>query len=284
MSRLARIEGLKQPDAFRLDAGHLERLSINRLRTAIRHRKIVPVFQPIVDLHSGKTTSCEVLARWQDSDLGEISPEIFVPVAERAGLLDEMMEILLQPVADAMHRSPDTITFAINVSPSQMRKPWFAARLLLWIDRLDIPAHRLILEITEAVLICDFAAVNKTLKALRSHGIRIALDDFGTGYSNLQYLYEIDCDIVKIDRCFVEKIGRITASEKIIQAVVGLGSGLGFTVTAEGVENLSQAQLLKQLGCDQGQGYVFSRPVGVEAFIKANGVRPAKLPMTRLVA
>ncbi len=270
-------DGLVQPE---VTAG--PELSTQRLRDAIEGRAIIPLFQPIIDLATGETTGCEVLARWTDGELGAISPDVFIPAAERAGLLDKMMISLLQPVADAMHRTHPRLSFSINVSPSQLRDSWFSARFLSYIRRLNIPPQRLIVEITEAVLIRDFASINATLKSLRAQGIRIALDDFGTGYSNLQYLCAIDCDIVKIDRCFVERLGREGASRKVIQAVVGLGSGLGFSITAEGIETDEQARLLLQLGCDRGQGFMYSRPVSGREFVRSNGLPSRGHPVREL--
>jgi EAL domain-containing protein (putative c-di-GMP-specific phosphodiesterase class I) len=249
------------------------------LKEAIDRDRLVPVFQPIVDLKTGTVSGCEVLARWQHEAIGTVSPDTFVPMAERAGLLDRMLLKMLEPVARVVKHSDPSLSFSVNVSPSQLRDPWFAAQLLQYLHRLGIPPHRIIVEITEAVLIKDFSMVNNAVKSLRAQGIRIALDDFGTGYSNLQYLCAIDVDIVKIDRCFVDRLNADGNGEKIIRAVAGLASGLELSVTAEGIETAGQADLLRQLGCHRGQGYVFARPMSGEEFCQGNWSRlvaPAK--------
>ena len=239
-----------------------------RLSLAIKTGEVAPAFQPIIDLTTGEIVSCEVLARWTDASHGSISPDIFVPLAEKSGLLDQLMISLLSPVADAMKQCPPAITFAINVSPSQLRDPWFAVRLISYMLRLGIPAQRLMVEITESVLIKDFMAINATLKSLRSQGVRIALDDFGTGYSNLQYLCSIDCDVIKVDRCFVEGLQNGGTSRKVLTAVAGLSAALGLSITAEGIETEEQARQLSDLGCARGQGFLFSRPVPASKFVQ----------------
>ena len=248
-------------------------IGVGELADAIDRNRLVPVFQPIVDLKTGTVSGCEVLARWQHDEFGAVSPDTFVPMAERAGLLDRMLLTMLEPVARVVKQSNPSLSFSINVSPSQLRDPWLAIQLLQYLHRLRIPPHRIIVEITEAVLIKDFSLVNNAVRSLRAQGIRIALDDFGTGYSNLQYLCAIDVDIVKIDRCFVDRLNQTESGEKIIRAVAGLASGLGFSITAEGIETAGQADLLRQLGCHRGQGYVFARPMSGEEFCKADWTR-----------
>jgi EAL domain-containing protein (putative c-di-GMP-specific phosphodiesterase class I) len=256
-----------------VDAAIQRTATVRDLAEAIDGNRLVPVFQPIVDLETGKVSGCEILARWQHDSFGIIPPDTFVPMAERAGLLDRMLLKMLEPVAQVVEHSDPSLSFSINVSPSQLRDPWFAAQLLQYLHRLRIPPHRIIVEITEAVLIKDFSLVDTAVKSLRAQGIRIALDDFGTGYSNLQYLCAIDVDIVKIDRCFVDRLGADENGEKVILAVAGLASGLEFSITAEGIETAGQADLLRQLGCHRGQGYVFARPMNGEEFCNGDWTR-----------
>lgn len=243
-------------------------ISIERLGAAIRNQHIVPVFQPIVDLRSGQTVSCEVLARWEDDDLGPVSPETFIPLAEEAGLLDDLMTSVMRPVTDVMRRSDPSISMAVNISPSQLKDPWFPARMFGYLPTSSLPPHRLIVEITEGVLIEDFPAVSRTLQSLRAQGIRFALDDFGTGYSNLSYLCSLDVDSVKIDHCFVDNLDHASSNRKIIQAIVGLGASLGFSVVAEGIETASHANELAKLGCDKGQGFLYAKPMSGADFIR----------------
>jgi EAL domain-containing protein (putative c-di-GMP-specific phosphodiesterase class I) len=246
-------------------------ISTARLGAAISNQYIVPVFQPIVDLRSGQTVSCEVLARWEDDNLGPISPEIFIPLAEQAGLLDELMTSVLRPVTNVMRRSDPSISMAINISPNQLKDPWFATQMFGYLHRSGLQPHRLIVEITEGVLIEDFPAVSRSVQSLRAQGIRFALDDFGTGYSNLSYLCSLDVDSVKIDRCFVSNLDHVSSNRKVIQAVVGLGAGLGFSVVAEGIETAGQASELAKLGCNRGQGFLYAKPMSGADFIQYHG-------------
>ncbi len=246
-------------------------ISNERLGAAIRNRHIVPVFQPIIDLRSGQTVSCEVLARWEDDQLGPVSPETFIPLAEEAGLLDDLMTSVLRPVTNVMRRSDPSISMAVNISPSQLKDPWFAARLFGYLHSSGLQPHRLIVEITEGVLIKDFPAVNRTVQSLRAQGLRFALDDFGTGYSNLSYLCSLHIDSVKIDRCFVDNLDHASTNRKIIQGVVGLGAGLGFSVVAEGIETADHARELAKLGCDRGQGFLYAKPMSGAEFIRHHG-------------
>ncbi len=249
-------------------------IPIDRLGTAISDQHIVPFFQPIVDLRSGQTVSCEVLARWEDGSLGPVSPETFIPMAEQAGLLDDLMTSVLRPVANVMRRIDPSISMAVNFSPSQLNDPWFAARMFGYLHRSGLQPGRLVVEITEGVLIEDFPAVCRMVQSLRAQGIRFALDDFGTGYSNLSYLCSLDVDSVKIDRSFIDNLDHASTNRRIIQAVAGLGAGLGFPVVAEGIETASHAAELAELGCDRGQGFLYAKPMSGADFIRHldNGV------------
>lgn len=247
------------------------------IASAIEARAIVPVFQPVVDMKTGETVSCEVLSRWNHDDHGVIVPGAFIACAEAAGLLDPLMMSLLDPVSDVIARSSATLSFAINISPSQLSDPWFAPRFLSQLIRARIPPHKLIIEITEAVLIDDFAVVGATIRSLKAQGLQIALDDFGTGYSNLSYICELDIDSIKLDRKFVGKLAECSTTEKIIQAIVGLSSGLGMTIVAEGIETMRHARHLAELGCHHGQGFLYARPMAGPEFIRHHAVRALTL-------
>lgn len=240
------------------------------IASAIEARTIVPVFQPVVDMKTGETVSCEVLSRWNHDDHGVIVPGAFIACAEAAGLLDPLMMSLLDPISDVIAKSNATLSFAINISPSQLSDPWFAPRFLSQLIRARIPPHRLTIEITETVLIEDFAAVGTTIRSLKAQGLRIALDDFGTGYSNLSYICELDIDSIKLDRKFVCSLAENSTTEKIVQAIVGLSSGIGATVVAEGIETKCLARHLTELGCHHGQGFLYARPMAGSEFIASS--------------
>lgn len=243
------------------------------LAKAIGNSDIVPVFQPVVDMTSGRTVACEVLARWHHDDHGIIAPSAFIGCAEEAGLLDDMLLSLIAPISAVIARCSPTLTFAINISPSQLSDPWFAARLLSHLIRTRIPPHRMTIEITVAVLIEDFATVGTTIRSLKAQGLSVALDDFGTGYSNLSYICELVIDAIKLDRKFVATLGSNATTEKIIQAIIGLSSGVGMTVVAEGIETVGHATRLAELGCQRGQGFLYAKPMSATDFVRNHTLR-----------
>jgi EAL domain-containing protein (putative c-di-GMP-specific phosphodiesterase class I) len=188
-----------------------------------------------------------------------ISPAEFIPIAEDSGLINELGQWVLNAAcAEAVHW-PDHVRVAVNVSPVQFRSQTLALNVAAALAASGLAASRLELEITEAVLIRDDAALD-ALHQLRKLGVRIALDDFGTGYSSLSYLQRFPFDKIKIDRSFVAEITTRSDSAAIVCAVAGLAKSLDVTVTAEGVETAEQFDLLRAAGCHQAQGYLFGRP------------------------
>jgi EAL domain-containing protein (putative c-di-GMP-specific phosphodiesterase class I) len=198
-------------------------------------------FQPMVNIRAARISGCEALVRWPHPIRGHISPAEFVPLAERSGLIEGIGEWVLQQACAEAAKWPEDVRVAVNLSPAQF--------------------NRMELEITESMLlICNEKTIS-TLHQLRGLGIQIAMDDFGTGYSSLSYLRAFPFDKLKIDRSFVRDLGESDRSTAIVKAVVGLGSGLGVATVAEGVETIEQLQQLKEYGCDEVQGYLFSPPL-----------------------
>ncbi|WP_407174659.1 EAL domain-containing protein [Bradyrhizobium sp. STM 3562] len=228
------------------------------LREAIAAGALEVHYQPCVSLKDDRITGCEALVRWRHAERGMISPAEFIPIAEDTGLINELGEwVLMTACADAA-RWPDTIRLAVNVSPVQFKSGTLALKVMTALAASGLPADRLELEITEAVLIRDDATALAILHQLRAIGVRIALDDFGTGYSSLSYLQRFPFDKIKIDRSFVEHVAEPEGSSSIVQAVVHLANARQMTTTAEGVETESQKHLLRSLGCSEMQGYLFS--------------------------
>jgi diguanylate cyclase (GGDEF)-like protein len=228
------------------------------LRQAISDGALEVYYQPCVSLRDNKITGCEALLRWRHPERGMISPAEFIPIAEETGLINQLGEWVLMTACAEATTWPDDIRLAVNVSPVQFKSGTLALKIVAALAASGLPASRLELEITEAVLIRDDEAALAVLHQLRAIGVRIALDDFGTGYSSLSYLQRFPFDKIKIDRCFVDDIAEPDGSSCIVQAVVNIAAARDMTTTAEGVETKQQQELLRALGCAEMQGYLFS--------------------------
>jgi diguanylate cyclase (GGDEF)-like protein len=215
-------------------------------------------YQPLVNLRDNEVSGCEALLRWRHPVRGMISPAEFIPVAEDSGLISQLGEWVLTRACAEAATWPKNIKLAVNVSPVQFRNHAFALKVASTLAESGLPANRLELEITEAVLIRDDEVALAILHQLRAIGVRVALDDFGTGYSSLSYLQRFPFDKTKIDRSFVTDIAESDGSSAIIQAVVNIAAARNMTTTAEGVETELQRDLLRTLGCTEMQGYLFS--------------------------
>jgi EAL domain-containing protein (putative c-di-GMP-specific phosphodiesterase class I) len=228
------------------------------LRQAITDGAFEVQYQPCVSLRDNRITGCEALLRWRHPERGMISPAEFIPIAEETGLINQLGEWVLTVACAEAATWPDDINLAVNVSPVQFRSGAFALNILAVLAASGLPASRLELEITEAVLIRDDEAALAILHQLRTIGVRIALDDFGTGYSSLSYLQRFPFDKIKIDRCFVSDIAESGGSSSIVKAVVDIAAARDMITTAEGVETEQQRELLRALGCSEMQGWLFS--------------------------
>ena len=230
------------------------------LRQALVDGGFEVYYQPCLGLQSNAITGCEALVRWRHPQRGMISPAEFVPLAEDTGLINQLGEWVLNTACKEAATWPGNVRLAVNVSPIQFRTGTLALRVMAALAESGLAASRLELEITEAVLIRDDEAALAVLHDLRAIGVRIALDDFGTGYSSLSYLQRFPFDKIKIDRCFISDIAEPEGSSCIVQAVVNIAGERHMTTTAEGVETEAQRDLLRELGCSEMQGYLFSPP------------------------
>jgi diguanylate cyclase (GGDEF)-like protein/PAS domain S-box-containing protein len=217
-------------------------------------------YQPVVNLRSNAIVGCEALLRWRHPVRGMISPAEFIPVAEETGLISEIGDWALATACAEAMNWPSDIRIAVNVSPVQFRSHTFSLKVVNTLAASGLPANRLELEITEAVLIRDDETTLNLLQHLRSIGVRIALDDFGTGYSSLSYLRRFPFDKIKIDRSFIDGVTEADGSSAIVEAVINIASAQNMTTTAEGIETEPQRELLRDLGCTEMQGFLFSRP------------------------
>jgi diguanylate cyclase (GGDEF)-like protein len=230
------------------------------LRKAVVKGEFELYYQPIIEVKSGKITSCEALIRWHHPERGMVPPLDFIPVAEETGLIVPIGEwVLRQACAEAV-RWPKHVTIAVNLSPAQFKSRNLVPTVINALAKSGLPASRLELEITELVLLQDNESAFAILHQLRDLGIKIAMDDFGTGYSSLGYLRSFPFDKIKIDQSFIRDLPGKEDSVAIVRAVVGLSSSLGITTTAEGVETKEQLASLTSEGCNEFQGFFFSRP------------------------
>jgi diguanylate cyclase (GGDEF)-like protein len=230
------------------------------LRRAVSAGEVEPFFQPIVELRSRRIVGFEALARWTDSDLGAVSPAVFIPIAEERGIIGALTELVLRKAVEAARDWPDHLFLSFNLSPSELVDLNTGMNVLTALDRAGFDPRRFEAEITETSLMTDPVAAEKILDDMRSAGIRISLDDFGTGQSSLGRLREIRFDKLKIDRTFVTSILNDKPSEHIIRAILAMCEGLGISVVAEGIEEEDQAARLIEFGCGGGQGYLFGKP------------------------
>jgi len=234
------------------------------LRRALDEKTLNVHYQPIVSADGNRIVGAEALLRWNHPERGAIPPMQFVPVAEQSGLMGRLGEFVLRrAIADA-RRWPG-LYMAVNLSPVQVRDPALVELVSDMLAKNGVPPSRLMLEVTEGVLIDNPDEAKARLDALKALGIRLALDDFGTGYSSLTYLQRFNFDKLKIDRGFVTPLGRDAGSNALVQAIVSLGRALDLTLLAEGVETEEQRVLLRLAGCEEMQGYLFAPPGSREA-------------------
>jgi diguanylate cyclase (GGDEF)-like protein len=233
------------------------------LAVALRNGELKVFYQPIVDLRANAVASVEALLRWDHPQRGPILPDRFVPLAEETGLIAEIGKWVLNEACAAASRWPAKVRVAVNLSPVQFRSRSLPLHVAAALSRNGIDPNRLELEITESVLLNDSEANLAILHELRELRVRIALDDFGTGYSSLSYLSRFPFDRIKIDRSFVANIAKREA-RAIVEAVTGLGRALKMVIVAEGIETPAQLALVRETGCDQAQGFLFSEPVDAE--------------------
>lgn len=235
------------------------------IREGLPRGEFVPYYEKQIDLETGEITGFEMLARWHSPRHGLISPEFFIPVAEEIGLIADLSEsLIVQALQDAKTWDP-SLTLSVNISPLQLRDPWFAQRLLKLLVQANFPPTRLEIEITETCLHENIGIVRSLITSLKNQGIRISLDDFGTGYSSLAQLRTLPFDRIKIDRSFVSSLGRNADSATIIEAISSLGRGMDLPITAEGIESPEVLNALRKFGKFKGQGYLYGMPASSEA-------------------
>ncbi len=248
-----------------MDAALQSRRALERdLRAAIDAEALEVHYQPLVATGSLAVTGCEALLRWRHPERGFVSPGEFIPVAEETGMIATLGEWVLGRACREAAGWPEAVRVAVNLSPAQFRTPDLVGTVARALTESSLDPARLELEITEQVMLEESTANIAVLHRLRGLGLRIAIDDFGTGYASLSYLRAFPFDKIKIDRSFTAALGREATAGAIVQAVIGLGASLGITTLAEGVETPAQLTALHRKGCDEVQGFLFSRPLPAE--------------------
>ena len=244
-----------------MDAAVAERTRLEHdLRTAVRDGGFTVYYQPIVRLNENALGGFEALLRWPHPERGTISPAEFIPLAEATGLIVPLGEWVLREVCREASGWSSNLRVAVNVSAVQFKRPGLEQAVVRALASSGLESHRLELEITESVLMEDSESSIACLHRLRALGVRVALDDFGTGFSSLSYLRRFPFDKLKIDRAFIRDIADPNAAA-IVRAVVGIGTQLGMSIVAEGVETAEQVELVRQEGCTEIQGFFFGRPM-----------------------
>ena len=261
-----------------MDAALQKRRAIEAgLRNALASNQLRLVFQPLIGLKENRITCCEALLRWDHPERGAISPVEFIPVAEETGLIVQIGEWVLREACKIAVGWPGKPRVAVNLSPVQFKNRKLFDTVVSALKDAALPPTRLELEITESLLLTDSDSTLETLHRLRAIGIRISMDDFGTGYSSLSYLRSFPFDKIKIDRSFMRDLDTKGDSLAIIKAVIGLGHSLGMSTTAEGVETEAQLKVVRDQGCNEGQGYYFSPPIAPAAIHNMLAAQQAKL-------
>jgi EAL domain-containing protein (putative c-di-GMP-specific phosphodiesterase class I) len=245
----------------------------NEFKDALAKGLIHLHYQPIIDLSKGTINGFEALMRWTHEDRGFVSPGIFIPVAEKSGLIVEASRWALRESCEALKRIESQVArsndlyMSVNFSSTDFAEPSFLEHVYKIISESDVQASQIKLEITERLLIQQPDNAKDVLQMCRDSGMGISIDDFGTGYSSLSYLHFFPIDTLKIDQSFIRQMFREDASMELVKSIIGLGKNMNLTVVAEGVEDIEEARILQALGCDYAQGYYFAKPMPEEDVI-----------------
>lgn len=239
------------------------------LQAAIDRGQLHVLYQPIVDMDTEAVTGAEALIRWVHPEFGTVSPLDFIPLAESTRSIIPIGRWVLRTACEQLAiwtRQLGPLTMDVNVSAVQLMDPGFVADVEQILAETGVAPERLVLELTESILVHDADKAQQVLDDLRALGVRLAIDDFGTGYSSLAYLQNFPIDIVKIDRAFVNQLGQAGKGRSLARSIIAIAGSLGIDTIAEGIETPAQAADLSALACVHGQGFHYSRPIDAEAF------------------
>ncbi len=223
--------------------------------------EFIPYFQPIISLQEDRLEGFEVLARWDHHTRGLLGPAEFISAAEAMNQIDDIFWKILGQACEIARSWPEPISIAVNMSSVQFADQQLGEKILAFLREKDFAPNRLVVEITESELISDIEAARNIISFLKDNEVRLSMDDFGTGFSSLQYMQQLPFDTVKIDRSFVGSFTHSHDNLMIVSSIVALCRSLGMKTTAEGVENETDLDFLKTLGCTFAQGFLYSKPV-----------------------
>jgi len=267
--KAAKREQRGQLRRYTSDLGELERLEKRleiKLALAVRRGELSLAYQPKVRMADGSVVGAEALARWHSEVLGSVTPNTFIPVAEKTGQIGRIGEWVLREACSMAMSWPEHLTVAVNVSAVQLQDPAFAEQVQTVLWDIGLRPERLELEVTESAIMASPERVRDNLNRLRAIGVTLALDDFGTGYSSISHLQDLHVDVVKLDRSFVSGIDGEHQKRAIVRATIGLCRDLGLAVVAEGVERPEERAQLEALGCELAQGHLWSPPLASAVF------------------
>ncbi|HEY8189997.1 MAG TPA: EAL domain-containing protein, partial [Micavibrio sp.] len=239
----------------------------NEFQAALQNNALQLYYQPIVNFKTGKVDGFEALMRWNHPERGFISPGVFIPIAEKNGLIVQASRWALGEACQALKRiesrigREENLYMSVNFSSTDFASENFLDHIYRILSESDVPAQQVKLEVTERLLIQQPDNAKELLELCRKAGMGIAIDDFGTGYSSLSYLYYFPIETLKVDQSFVRAMKKDEKSLELVKSIIGLGKNMKMTVVAEGVEDAEEARLLQSMGCDAAQGYYFSKPL-----------------------
>lgn len=256
----------------------------NEFKAALEKGELRLHYQPIIDLAKGEIAGFEALMRWVHPERGFISPGVFVPIAEKSGLIVEASKWVLKEACEALRRiesrarTRNPMYMSVNFSSQDFTEPGFVDNVVSTARKAGLNPEQVVLEITERLLIMQPDNAKNTLAACCKEGIGIAIDDFGTGYSSLSYLYYFPVNMLKIDQSFIRAMYQEDRSLELVKSIVGLAMNLNLRCVAEGVEHPQEAKILRDMGCDSAQGYLFARPMPEEDVISfLSGWQPKRV-------
>ena len=272
-----------------IDRGENDPTLLDELREAIERRELILHFQPQLDVARGEITALEALLRWPHPTVGLLPPLKFLPLAEEAGLMGPLTELVLDQALEqcAVWRGlGHPLTVSVNVSRSNLLDPGFTELVRDLLDRHELPAECLVVEITETTVMSDFEGSKRVTERLEAIGIVVSIDDFGAGYTSLTDLSNLAVGEVKIDRSLITGLGGggNARDRELVQATIDLGHAMGLRVVAEGIEDAATLDVLREFGCDLAQGYFIGRPMPPENFrFRTGGMRVAQASLTSVV-